>query len=221
MSRPIKRGLGYFPVDVDFLSDRKIRRLLQSQGCEGIAIYMAILCEAYETTGYYVRYTDDLCFDIGFILNIDEAAVRRAIERCVEARLFDRGLLEREGILTSRGIQRRFSWVSKRRSARIRPEWALADDREEVIDAVTPVTVAETRVNAAITDITATETSPKVKVKENNKEKREEKEETNRADGPQTETEHADIQESTLPDPGEAGRRAELLRMAAIATGDR
>ena len=72
MSRPIKKGLSYFPLDTDMLSDRKIRRLFQNYGCEGFSTYMAILCEAYGTTGYYIRYTDDFCFDIGFTLNLKE-----------------------------------------------------------------------------------------------------------------------------------------------------
>ena len=71
MSRPIKKGLSYFPLDTDMLSDRKIRRLFQNYGCEGFSTYMAILCEAYGTTGYYIRYTDDFCFDIGFTRSSD------------------------------------------------------------------------------------------------------------------------------------------------------
>ena len=89
MSRPIKKGLSYFPLDTDILSDRKIRRLFQNYGCEGFSTYMAILCEAYGTTGYYVRYTDDFCFDIGFTLNLKEEQIREIIGFCVEIRLFN------------------------------------------------------------------------------------------------------------------------------------
>ena len=88
MSRPIKKGLSYFPLDTDMLSDRKIRRLFQNYGCEGFSTYMAILCEAYGTTGYYIRYTDDFCFDIGFTLNLKEEQIREIIGFCVEIRLF-------------------------------------------------------------------------------------------------------------------------------------
>ena len=86
MSRPIKKGLSYFPLDTDILSDRKIRRLFQNYGCEGFSTYMAILCEAYGTTGYYVRYTDNFCFDIGFTLNLKEEQIREIIGFCVESR---------------------------------------------------------------------------------------------------------------------------------------
>ena len=35
MARPIKESLSYFPLDSDFFSDRKIRRLLKTFGGEG------------------------------------------------------------------------------------------------------------------------------------------------------------------------------------------
>ena len=114
MSRPIKKGLSYFPLDTDILSDRKTRRLFQNYGCEGFSTYMAILCEAYGTTGYYVRYTDDFCFDIGFSLNLKEERVREIIGFCVEIRLFNRDLFARQGILTSFGIQSRYREINKR-----------------------------------------------------------------------------------------------------------
>ena len=98
MSRPIKKGLSYFPLDTDILSDRKIRRLFQNYGCEGFSTYMAILCEAYGTTGYYVRYTDDFCFDIGFTLNLKEEQIREIIGFCVEIRLFNQELFALQGI---------------------------------------------------------------------------------------------------------------------------
>ena len=47
MARPLKKGLGYFPLDTDLYSDRKIQRLLRKYGCKGICIYLAILCEIY------------------------------------------------------------------------------------------------------------------------------------------------------------------------------
>ena len=73
---------------------------------------MAILCEAYGITGYYVRYTDDFCFDIGFTLNLKEERVREIIGFCVEIRLFNRDLFARQGILTSFGIQSRYREIN-------------------------------------------------------------------------------------------------------------
>ncbi|WP_297904039.1 DUF4373 domain-containing protein [uncultured Parabacteroides sp.] len=201
MSRPIKKGLSYFPLDTDMLSNRKIRRLFQSQGCEGFAAYTAILCEVYGTTGYYVRYTDDLCFDIGFTLNLKEEQVRKIIGFCVEIRLFNQELFDRQKILTSLGIQSRYREISKRNVSRISPEWELRDETH-------PVSAKETGVSATKTPVSATKTTPKGKGKRKEKESK-----TNIVTKIQANNEH-----STSNDNGEAGRRAELLQMAANAT---
>lgn len=195
MSRPIKKGLSYFPLDTDMLSDRKIRRLFQNYGCEGFSTYMAILCEAYGTTRYYIRYTDDFCFDIGFTLNLKEEQVREIIGFCVEIRLFNQELFALQGILTSFGIQSRYREVNKRSISRISPEWEI---REETA----PTSTVEISVPVTETPVLATETAPKGK---GNK--------TNTVTKIQARNEH-----STSNDNGEAGRRVELLQMAANAT---
>lgn len=195
MSRPIKKGLSYFPLDTDMLSDRKIRRLFQNYGCEGFSTYMAILCEAYGTTGYYIRYTDDFCFDIGFTLNLKEEQVREIIGFCVEIRLFNQELFALQGILTSFGIQSRYREVNKRSISRISPEWEI---REETA----PTSTVEISVPVTETPVLATETAPKGK---GNK--------TNTVTKIQARNEH-----STSNDNGEARRRVELLQMAANAT---
>ena len=159
--------------------------------------YMAILCEAYGTTGYYVRYTDDFCFDIGFTLNLKEERVREIIGFCVEIRLFNRDLFARQGILTSFGIQSRYREINKRSISRISPEWEI---REETA----PIPTVEISVPVTETPVFAPETSPKGKGKENK---------TNTVTKIQARNEH-----STSNDNGEAGRRVELLQMAANAT---
>ena len=212
MARPLKKGLGYFPLDTDFLSDRKIRRLVQKYKSEGIATYLAILCEIYGTTGYYVRYSEDFCFDIGFTLNLREERVRAIITLCVETRLFDKRLFEEHGILTSRGIQIRFREIYKRNGIRIAPEWELpAENGNEeaanppISGAETPVIATETPVSATITLVSAAKTP--IKGKGNKKEN-------------QTRTfkNHSTHENPIINDNGEASRRAELLQMAADAT---
>lgn len=43
MARPMKNGLTYFPFDVDFFTDKKIKRLRAKYGADGIAVYMYLL----------------------------------------------------------------------------------------------------------------------------------------------------------------------------------
>lgn len=65
MARPVRTGLSYFLLDTTFMSDRKLQRLSLKYDCRGISVYLAILCEIYQTNGYFVTYTDEFCQDIG------------------------------------------------------------------------------------------------------------------------------------------------------------
>lgn len=125
MARPARKGLGYFPLDTDFLSDRKIRRLSQKFRSQGVITYIAALCEIYESRGYYVPFSTELCFDLSFTLQLEEQLVEQILIFCVEIRLFDRELLVRKGVLSSSGIQSRFQEICKRSACRIDPDLAL------------------------------------------------------------------------------------------------
>lgn len=225
MARPLKKGLGYFPLDTDILSNRKIQRLTRKYGCNGLCIYLASLCELYKTHGYYIPYDDDFCFDIGFTLNIDEKQVGKVIRFCADIKLFDPGLLENRSVLTSFGIQQRFLEICKRNVVRLDPQLeiaqetglpALSPDPEASAEApkrqpevktvrngpVPSRPVQKSAVKAAETPVYAPEILSKEK---------ENKTETTTHDGKPIEFRSAN-------DYGEAGRRAELLRMAAVAT---
>ena len=114
MARPLKKGLSYFPLDTQFWCDRKTQRLKQRYGCDGICVYLSILCEIYGRNGYYADFDSDFCFDIGFTVGLDERRVREIVDFCVHIRLFDGTMLKQQRILTSVGIQSRFEEISKR-----------------------------------------------------------------------------------------------------------
>ena len=61
MARPIKDGIDYFPLDVDFFQDDKIRLLKAEFGAKGITILVALLCDIYRTNGYYKVWDNDAC----------------------------------------------------------------------------------------------------------------------------------------------------------------
>ena len=42
MSRPLKKGLDYFPVDTNILSDLKVRRIKREYGAESFLLYMTV-----------------------------------------------------------------------------------------------------------------------------------------------------------------------------------
>lgn len=204
MARPLKKGLGYFPLDTDMLSDRKIQRLSHRYGCKGVCTYLTILCEIYGERGYYIPYSNDFCFDIAFTLGLEEAVVKEIILYCVAIRLFDSELLECRQVLSSAGIQRRFREISKRNMAGIDPDLEIPDDSvyggvaaAKTADNATetPVIVTETPVSAAITPANGNENKMK------------------------TTTQHGKSNDAQFSkDNGESARREELIRMAKEAT---
>lgn len=205
MARPLKKGLGYFPLDTNMLSDRKIQRLVHRYGCKGICTYLTVLCEIYGERGYYIPYNDDFCFDIAFTLGLGEEEVKGIILYCVEVRLFDSELLECRQVLSSAGIQRRFREISKRCGVTIDPDLEIPDEsvysrvpaaQTGVPATETPDIVTETTVPAAITP-----TNVNVNVKGK----------TTTQDGRSNEAQFSN-------DNGESARRAELVRMAKKAT---
>ena len=47
MARPKIKGLLYFPFDIDFFEDNKIRIVKARYRSDGVMIYLFILCENY------------------------------------------------------------------------------------------------------------------------------------------------------------------------------
>ena len=196
MARPLKKGLGYFPLDTRFLSNRKIQRLAQRYGCKGICIYIATLCEVYGEKGYYAHFDRDFCFDVGFSTGQEDTFVEEVILFCAQIKLFDKRLLEQEQILTSKGIQLRFEEIYKRTKVQIEERFNLLPSKE--------VSATKTLVNVTETPVFAAKPPTKGKGKEK---------------GNKNTTLKSGLHENRIStDNGEAARRAELLRMAAEAT---
>ena len=64
MARISKPGLDYFPLDVNFLQDRKVRRISCRHHAAGIAALTSLLCLIYKEKGYYISWNKDTLFDI-------------------------------------------------------------------------------------------------------------------------------------------------------------
>ena len=108
MARPKKKGLDYFPLDVYFINDRKLRPVKRTYGADGILIYIQILCMIYRDEGYFVRADDDFYGDIADELSLDTEDVREVVDMLIERSLFDEVLFKNMGIITSKGVQMRY-----------------------------------------------------------------------------------------------------------------
>lgn len=112
MARPKTDGLLYFPFDVDFFSDTKIKSIKAHYGTDGIVLYAYLLCEIYRN-GYYVKADDDFidcaAADLGFTAD----KTRQIISYLCRRSLFDNTLFTLVDVLTAKSIQHRYQEVRK------------------------------------------------------------------------------------------------------------
>lgn len=106
--RPIKQGIDYFPMDVGFFTDVKIRKISRACGPQSTSILICLLCNIYKDEGYYILWDEDLPFVIADTVGVSEGAVKEVLQKAIQVGFFDSVLYERHNILTSSGIQKRF-----------------------------------------------------------------------------------------------------------------
>ena len=134
MPRQQKPGLSYFPLDVDFFTDNKIRILRARFGNNGIAVYIYLLCEIYKK-GYYMEWNDDFKFILAADLNLSDGFIEQVLTFLLERSLLDSTLFKSDTILTSPGIQRRFQLAVKERAkktpVKVEGFWLLDEETTE------------------------------------------------------------------------------------------
>ena len=119
MARPRLKGLLYFPFDIDFFEDNKIRILKARYKSDGVLIYLFLLCEIYRQ-GYYIKVDDDFEYIISDELGIDQNKVKQVLNFLLKRSLFDNTLFSLDKVLTSAGIQRRYQLGIKERMRKSR-----------------------------------------------------------------------------------------------------
>ena len=111
MKEGIKEGITYFPLDCHL--DEKFDLIEAEYGLKAFSVVVKLFQRIYGGHGYYCEWNDDIALlfarqkclsssDAGnnLIVNIVAASIRRGI--------FSKTLYEKYGILTSRGIQKRY-----------------------------------------------------------------------------------------------------------------
>lgn len=112
MARIAKLGLEYFPFDIDFFQDIRIRKLIKRQGGKAVTVYALLLCLIYKN-GYYLQWDEELPFIGSELSGFDEAYISEVIKTCLTLGLFDKGVFEEEKVLTSKGIQVRYCNIQR------------------------------------------------------------------------------------------------------------
>ena len=171
MARPKAKGVEYFPLDVGFLSDLKIRKIMLSCGASSIAVLIYIFAAIYRDEGYFMNVKDDDIALIALDTNLDTDYVKNVINRACEVGLFSFRIYDNFRVLTSEGIQNRYLKITERRkSVKINADINLVN--VGMMYTETRVNVAETIVNVAETPVNVYKSTQrkvkesKVKVKE-------------------------------------------------------
>lgn len=169
MARHLKKGVDYFPHDVDLSQDPKIEFLEAAHGLIGYGVYLKLLEKAYRE-GYGIPWSHRDSVLLAHRARIDAEIVDKVIQTCLEEKLFDRTVFERSKVLTSRAIQDRYLRIIEKRKDKSIPEnLRLAEIPISGHDSLpeTPISSESIRVNSPETGDDSEEmTQSKVKGKE-------------------------------------------------------
>lgn len=129
MARTNQIGIKYFSFDVDFFNDEKIEFTSARFGVKGEVIAIRLLCKIYRN-GYYTTWNEDesalLAKRAGD--GVSPSLVSEVVKELVKRGFFDETLLNRFGILTSRGIQKRYFEATKRfKSVEVERDFLLVE----------------------------------------------------------------------------------------------
>ena len=134
MARISKPGLDYFPLDVNFFQDRKVRRISNRHHAAGIAALTSLLCLIYKEKGCYVAWNQDTLFDISQEVCCEEEEMQAIIDDCLSVGLFDTYIYKEYGILTSQAIQEQYHKIitDSRRKYKLPLErfWLIKEEKD-------------------------------------------------------------------------------------------
>lgn len=133
MGRPIKSGLDYFPLDTEW--DIKMQLVKARFGLVGIGCIIELYKMIYHE-GYFIKWDTDTRILFTADNRIDEKLLDEILNFSVSKEVFHAGKLNNQGILTSRGIQKRWLRIAKesnRAKKEIDPAIDLLSEKENPI----------------------------------------------------------------------------------------
>ena len=128
MARPLKQGLDYFPLDVNFLKDIKVRKIKRACGPATVEVLLCLLGNIYRDTGYYFGWDEDTMFLVADEVGAKEGLVEEIVNKAVQVGFFDKDKFEKHKILTSKGIQNRYREAAKKRKEIVISDIYLVND---------------------------------------------------------------------------------------------
>ena len=131
MARPIKEGLMYFPFDVDFFNNKKIKSVKARYGGDGIMLYIYLLTEIYRNKGYYLVWDEDSEYNLMDDLHLKKDFIGNVLDFLIDRALIIKIIADNIVYLTSVGVQERYQEAIKcrKRGLIVNPEiWKLSKE---------------------------------------------------------------------------------------------
>ena len=142
MARPMKEGVDYFPLDV--VMDTDVQLLEAQFGVKAFAVYIKLLQYIYGSHGYYGEWSEDIGMLFSRSIGEDRTLVSDIVQAAIRRGLFDEAMFKKHHILTSRGIQKRYFEMTKRRQGlEIREEYLLVNGVQKKVNAYINVVNAD------------------------------------------------------------------------------
>ena len=136
MARRIKQGLEYMPTDVFMFEDDKFRYIESKTGPLGSYSMFRLLLATF-SVGLCYRWNDFEKEVFAGRIGVPVEKTEEALEAAFTANLFDRRLYESEGVLSSKGIQRRyFLGISRRKGIAVKAKYLLIKEIPDSVEIV-------------------------------------------------------------------------------------
>lgn len=131
-----KQGVDYFPLDV-FLDD-KFKFIEIKFNLEGFAIVIKLLQKIY-SCGYWYKWTEDEVLLFADEVKVKKELIADVVDECLKRDIFSQRLYDKYQMLTSKGIQKRYKEiVRRRRDVEWHAEYLLIDGINTVSDDTIP-----------------------------------------------------------------------------------
>ena len=114
MARIKMDGLSYFPFDVTFFDNRKIKVLRSKFGNDAVSLYIYLLCEIYRDKGYYLEIDDDFYAVVADDNGITEEMAKEIVTCFSRNNYFNSTLFDKK-ILSATEIQKQYQESMKKR----------------------------------------------------------------------------------------------------------
>ena len=147
MARPQKKGIDYFPFDVDIDYSDDIVMLEAKYGNDGFTTIVKLFCKIYQDDGYFIKWNEKSSLLLSKRVNVDIKRVNDIINDLIGWEVFDSKLFKKYNILTSNRIQNTYlEATKKRKSIDLEESYILVENINDNINLINSVINPQSKV---------------------------------------------------------------------------